>query len=314
MGVDGKNARHITDGDKSSSSPLFSPDGKWISFISAKDGSASLYVMPARGGEARKLTNISTAVYDPVWSPDGRWLAVSTDVYPECNGDDACNKRIGETWSNGPLKAHMTDDLLYRHWTDWKDGTRTHIFLASAETGEVRDLTPGNFDSPTFQLSGPLQYDFSPDGSEFVYVSNHDKNPASSTNNDLWIVSLTDKQAQARNITAANPAYDGTPRYSPDGKYIAYRVQKQPGFESDLFRLAIYDRAAGTSTVLTESYRDWIDEFEWAADSKSIYFSGPLKGLTPIHRLDLATRSITETLADKTILAWSTLEALSASP
>jgi len=304
MDIDGKNARQITEGDKGASSPLFSPDGKWISFISTKDGSANLYVMPARGGEARKLTNVSTGVYDPVWSPNGRWLAFSTDVYPECNGDDACNKRISETWSNGPLKAHMADDLLYRHWTDWKDGTRTHIFLASAETGEVRDLTPGNFDSPTFQLSGPLQYDFSPDGSEFAYVSNHDKNPASSTNNDLWIVSLTDKQAQARNITAANPAYDGTPRYSPDGKYIAYRAQKQPGYESDLFRLAIYDRAAGTNTILTESYRDWIDDFEWAGDSKSIYFTGPLKGLTPIQRLDLSTRSITETLADKTILGF----------
>ena len=304
MDIDGRNARQITQGEKSSSSPLFSPDGKWISFISAKDGSANLYVMPAGGGEARKLTNVSTGVSDPLWSPDGRWIAFSTDVYPECGADDACNKRIAETWSNGPLKAHMADGLLYRHWTDWKDGTRTHIFLANAQTGEVRDLTPGGFDSPTFQLGGPLQYDFSPDVTEFAYVSNHDKNPASSTNNDLWLVSLTDRQAQARNVTASNPAYDGSPKYSPDGKYIAYRMQKQPAYESDLFRLAIYDRASGASTVLTEAYRDWIDDFEWSEDSKSIYFTGPVKGLTPIHRLDVQTRGITETLADKTILGF----------
>ncbi|HVG19589.1 MAG TPA: S9 family peptidase [Blastocatellia bacterium] len=302
MDIDGRNARQLTQGEKSSSSPLFSPDGKWISFISAKDGAANLYVMPSAGGEARKLTNVSTGVSDPLWSPDSRWIAFSTDVYPECGGDDACNKRTAETWSNGPLKAHMADDLLYRHWTDWKDGTRTHIFLAGARTGEVRDLTPGNFDSPAFQLSGPLQYDFSPDGTEFVYASNHDKNLASSTNNDLWLVSLTGGQAQARNITASNPAYDGSPKYSPDGKYIAYRMQKQPAYESDLFRLVIYDRASGASTVLSEAYRDWIEEFEWSADSKSIYFSGPLKGLTPIHRLDVGTRGITEVLADATIL------------
>ncbi|HEX8185778.1 MAG TPA: DPP IV N-terminal domain-containing protein, partial [Blastocatellia bacterium] len=163
MDIDGRNARQITEGDKSSTSPLWSPDGKWISFISSKDDSANLYVMPARGGEARKITNVATGVYDPLWSPDSRWLAFSTDVYPECGGDDACNKRTAETWANGPLKAHMADDLLYRHWDSWKDGTRTHIFVASAQTGEVRDVTPGNFDSPTFQLSGPLQYDFSPD-------------------------------------------------------------------------------------------------------------------------------------------------------
>jgi dipeptidyl aminopeptidase/acylaminoacyl peptidase len=305
MSINGQNNRRLTEHEKGGSSPLFSPDGKWISFISSMDGSANLYLMPATGGKPRKLTNVSTGVSDPLWSPDGKWIAFSTDVYPECGGDDACNKRIAERWSKGPLKAHMADDLLYRHWTGWKDGTRTHTFIASVATGETRDVTPGNFDAPTFQLGGPRQYDFSPDGKEFVYVSNHDKQLASSTNNDLWLVSLTGNERQPRNITAANPAYDGSPKYSPDGKYIAYRLQKQPGYESDLFRLAIYDRAAGTSTVLTESFRNWIEEFEWAEDSKSIYFSGPLEGQNPIHRLDVATRNITQVLADKTIDAFT---------
>ncbi|HEY9231391.1 MAG TPA: S9 family peptidase, partial [Blastocatellia bacterium] len=304
MDADGRNSRQITEGEKSSSSPVFSPDGRWIAFISDRDGSPNLYVMTATGGEVRRVTNISTGVADPLWSPDGRRIAFSTDVYPACNGDDACNKRIAETWSNGPLKAHMADTLLYRHWTDWKDGTRPHVFLAEVASGAVRDLTPGNFDSPTFQLGGPLQYDFSPDGAEFVYVSNHDKNPESSTNNDLWLISLNDPAARPRNITAANPAYDGSPQYSPDGRYLAYRMQRQSGYESDLFRLALYDRKSGQTTVLTESYRDWIEDYQWAADSKTIYFSGPLKGQQPIHRLDIASRAIAPLLTDATILAY----------
>jgi dipeptidyl aminopeptidase/acylaminoacyl peptidase len=304
MGVDGQGARQMTEGEKGETSPAFSPDGKWISYVSSKDGAPQLYVMPSSGGDAKKLTKISTGVSDPLWSPDGKWVTFSSDVYPECGGDDACNQKISDTWSKGPLKAHSADSLLYRHWTDWKDGTRTHIFLANATTGETTDLTPGDYDSPGFQLGGPLQYDFSPDGKEFVYVSNHDKEPASSTNNDLFMISLQDLKKPYRNITASNPAYDGSPKYSPDGKYIAYRLQKQPGYESDLFRLAIYDRAAGISTILTESFKNWLEDFEWSADSKSIFFSAPVEGQTPIYRVDLASKSITQVLTDKTIFDW----------
>jgi dipeptidyl aminopeptidase/acylaminoacyl peptidase len=299
--INGQNLRQLTSGDKSESSPSFSPDGRQISFISSKDGSANLYLMPVNGGESHKLTNISTGVSDPLWSPDGKWIAFSSDVYPECNGDDTCNKKIAERWESGPLKAHMADELLYRHWTAWKDGTRTHTFLANAATGETRDVTPGKYDAPTFQLGGPLQYDFSPDSKELVYVSNHDPVPAVSTNNDLWIISLTDKDPKPRNITPANPAYDGSPKYSPDGKYIGYRMQRQPGYESDLFRIALYERANGKSTVLTESFRNWVDEFRWSRDSRTIYFLSPAEGQNPIFRLDINSRNITQVFADKTI-------------
>jgi dipeptidyl aminopeptidase/acylaminoacyl peptidase len=304
MDSDGRNPRQLTTGDKSEYSPSFSPDGKQILFISSKEGSANFYLMYASGGEARKLTNISTGVSDPVWSPDGKWIAFSSDVYPECSGDDACNKKIAERWEAGPLKGHMADDLLYRHWTAWKDGTRTHTFIVNVATGATRDVTPGNYDTPTFQLGGPMQYDFSPDGTELVYVSNHDRVPALSTNNDLWLISLNDAELKPRNITASNPAYDGSPKYSPDGRYIAYRTQKQPGYESDLFRLALYERSTAKSTVLTETFRNWVDDYQWSKDSKTIYFTGPVEGQNPIQRLDINSKAITPLLVDKTIDAF----------
>ncbi|HEY0320736.1 MAG TPA: S9 family peptidase [Pyrinomonadaceae bacterium] len=301
MDADGRAARAVSPDGQNVNSPRFSPDGSLLSFITTKDGNANIFLMNTQGGEVRQVTNISTGVYDQLWSPDGKWMAFSTDVYPECNGDDACNKRIAERWETGPLKAHMADDLFYRHWNAWKDGTRTHIYLVSVATGQARDLTPGDFDSPSFQLGGPLQYDFSPDGTEFVFVSNHDKNPETSTNNDLWLLSLTDTNAKPRNITTSNPAYDGSPMYSPDGRYIGYRMQKQPAYESDLFRLAVYDRKAGTSTVLTETFRNWVDEFEWAEDSKTIFFNGGVEGVNPLYRLEVASKKIEEIFQDKTI-------------
>ena len=197
----------------------------------------------------------------------------------------------------------MADALLYRHWTAWKDGTRTHIFLANADTGAARDLTRRRRLAAVPRR--PVQSAFSPDSSKLCFVSNHDKVPAISTNADLWLLSLTDPSATPRDITAANPAWDGSPAYSPDGRSIAYRMQKQPGYESDLFRLAVYDRSAGTSRVLTESFRDWVDDFQWAADSKSIDFQAEYQGQTPIYRVDVATQTIAPVLADKTIDAWA---------
>ncbi len=300
MNADGGNARQFTFGEKGESSPMWSADGKWIVFVSGRDGDDNLFVISASGGEARKLTNISTGVADPVWSRDGKWIAFSSDVYPECGADDACNKKIEQRWAKGPLHAHTADALLYRHWTEWKDGKRAHVLLADVATGSVRDLTPGDFDSPPFQLGGMVRYDFSPDSTELAFDSNHDREQASSTNSDVWVVSLTGDQPP-RNITASNRAFDGHPRYSPDGKYIAYQMQKQPGYESDLIRLAVYERATGTSRVLTESFRNWVDEFHWASDSKSLYFSAPVEGDDPIFRVTVESGSTQEVLVDRTI-------------
>jgi dipeptidyl aminopeptidase/acylaminoacyl peptidase len=300
MDADGKNLRQFTYGDKGESSPAFSPDGKWIVFISARDSDPNLYLISTQGGEARPLTKISTGVSGPLWSPDGKWIAFATDVYPECGADDACNKKIADRWSKGPLHAHTATTLLFRHWTEWKDGQRTHLFLVNVSSGAVCDMTPGDFDAPPFQLGGALQYDFSPDSTELVYESNHDPVTAISTNDDLWVVPISGA-GPAQNITASNPAFDGSPKYSPDGKYLAYRMQKQPGYESDLFRLAIYDRSAHTSRVLTESFRNWVDDFEWAPDSKSLFFTADVEGRNPVYHVNLESDAIEQVLVDATI-------------
>ncbi len=151
-----------------------------------------------------------------------------------------------------------------------RKGKRTHIFVVSADAcvgrrrrlsgGAARDLTPGDYDAPVFSLGGQDDYAFSPDGQEICYTSNHDKVEATSTNNDLWIVPVNGGRTprppscQAKNITADNPASDSTPLYSPDGKYIAYRAQQRPGYESDRFRLMLYDRKTGEKKNLTEGF------------------------------------------------------------
>jgi dipeptidyl aminopeptidase/acylaminoacyl peptidase len=153
-----------------------------------------------------------------------------------------------------------------------------------------RDLTPGDYDAPVFSLGGQDDYAFSHDGQEICYASNHDKNPAVSTNNDLWIVPVSG--GAAKNITADNPASDTSPLYSPDGRYIAYRAQQRPGYESDRFRLMLYDRKTGQKRNLTEDWDRWVGTFVWMLDSSRIFFASEDVGRQAIYVRDIAPNKV----------------------
>ena len=305
MDVDGKNMRQLTSGKTSEYAPRWSPDGKTLAFISDRGDGMQLWLLPINGGEAKQLTHLSTGVSNPVWSPDSKMIAFATEVFPECGANDSCNKVINESIAKGPIHAHIADQLLYRHWTSWSDGRYTHTFIVNVETGEVKDMTPGKFNSPPFSLGGAPGYAFSPDSKELCYVSNHDPDQASSTNADLWVVSTSGDGRDAKNITASNKAYDGDPQYSPDGRYIAYRLQKIPGYESDRFRLALYDRTTGEMKIVTESFDNWVDDFAWAPDSKSIYFTGEVEAHTPLYRVTLGSETISAVVPSTTVDAFS---------
>lgn len=264
----GGEARQLTNDEHSSTSPRWSPDGEKLAFISARDGESQIWTMDVSSGALKKITALSTGAGDPVWSPDGKWLAFASDVYPECK-DDACNKKRAEEVAQSKVKAHVAERLLYRHWKFWLDGIRSHVFVVSSSGGEARDLTPGDYDAPPFSLGGPTDYAFSPDSKELAYVSNHDKVEAISTNADVWLVSV--RGGAARNITAANHGYDGSPKFSADGRFIAYRSQITPGYESDRFRLMLYDRQTKTAKSISETLDSNVDEFTFTADSKWIY-------------------------------------------
>jgi Tol biopolymer transport system component len=245
MGGHGSNPRQMTQGRHHDANPTFSPDGRLLAFESDRAGEVTqLYVMPVDGGEPRQLTDFPMGVSDAVWSPDGRFIAATSHVYPECGDDADCNGTIRKSVAKGPLKAYLTDELLYRHWDSWREGSYAHVLLLDAATGKVlRDLTPGRWDSPTFTVGGGGGYVFSPDSRELCFTSNRDEVPATSTNSDLWVVPVEGEVgAGPRNITADNHGSDSKPVYSPDGRWIAYLSQEAPGNESDLFRVGAGER------------------------------------------------------------------------
>src|SRR5690242_7932627 len=297
--------------DQQADSPRWAPDGKRFAFTSTKEGGSQIWIADFDGASGsvtgmHQLTSLTTEVGGPIWSPDGKNIAFTSDVYPECDGPPAqeqeCNAKKVKEAAESKVKALIFDRLLYRHWNAYKEGKRTHIFVVPADgcggsrasldrtgegarpyVGSARDLTPGDYDAPPFTLGGQDLYAFSPDGQEICYTSNHDKMEAASTNNDLWLVPVNAGAAgQARNITADNPASDSTPLYSPDGKYIAYRAQQRPGYESDRFQLMLYDRKTGEKKSLTAGFFKWVGTYIWSKDSASVYFVSEEEGLSPI--------------------------------
>jgi dipeptidyl aminopeptidase/acylaminoacyl peptidase len=264
--------------DKNDYSPRWSADGKWIAFLSTREGAPQIFVADAANPGAsnpRKVTSVPEGVGEFIWSPNGKMFAFTTDVYPEC-GNLNCVAKRGEAEEKSKVKAVIADRLLYRHWDSFKRGKRSHLFVVSSEGGEPKDLTPGDYDVPPFSLGDPTAFDFAPDSSEVVFARNTDKVEATSTNNDLFIVSAGG--GEAKRITGNNPGSDTTPRYSPDGKYIAYRSQARNGYESDRFRLMLHDRKSGTSKELSTGFDRWVGELVWAPDSQNIFIGAEDRG------------------------------------
>ncbi|MCX6615804.1 MAG: S9 family peptidase [Acidobacteria bacterium] len=256
----------------------WSPDGKRIAWISNRGGSQQVWLMDADGGNARQLTDLPTEADGLMWSPDGRRLLFTSDVDPECR-DMTCNKRKQEERERDAVKAEEFTRLLYRHWSSFKHGKRSHLFIVPADGGSPIDLTPGDHAVPPFSLGGPDDYAFSPDGREVAYVTCLDPVEATSTNYDIFVAPAGG--GPAKKITA-NPAWDATPVYSPDGRYIAYRAQSRPGYEADRFRLMLYDRQSGRHTGLTENWDRSVDYLFWAPDSSRIYFGAENEATRPI--------------------------------
>jgi dipeptidyl aminopeptidase/acylaminoacyl peptidase len=296
--------------DQDADRPRWAPDGKRFAFLSTKGGKSLVWIANFDGVAGTvngvfPLSSIPTDAGGELWSPDGKRILFTSDVYPECDGapgpEAICNASKIEAAEKSKVKAQIFDHLLYRHWNAYKEGRRSHIFITEvpetsagfiivAALSAPRDLTPGDYDAPVFSLGGQDNYAFSPDGQEICYTSNHDKNPAASTNNDLWIVSING--GPAKNITADNPASDSTPLYSPDGRYIAYRAQQRPGYESDRFRLMLYDRKTGEKRDLSEEneFDRWVGSFAWTPDSLRILFTAEDTGRQSIYVLDVVRK------------------------
>jgi dipeptidyl aminopeptidase/acylaminoacyl peptidase len=277
-------------------------------FVAAWDDAHGTWV----DGKAHPVTALETEADGGLWAPDSKHFLFTSAVYPGCEAkgpsrteeqakeEARCNAAKDAEAAASPVKAQVFDHLLYRHWNQFTGAKRSHIFYASLPAGlpaqqdpdsvTPLDLTPasavGDAETPTFSLGGPLGYAWAPDSKEIAYVTNLDPVLAASTNNDVFTLRLDEPGAKAVKVSTS-PGSDDGPQYSPDGKYLAFRSQARAGYESDRFDLVVMDRASRridhvlprmTNNKNEPVNDNWVDEFTWAPDSKSIAIASPDRG------------------------------------
>jgi dipeptidyl aminopeptidase/acylaminoacyl peptidase len=282
----GGNSRKITEGTKQDEGPVWSPDGKSIAYVSNREGSShQVFIYDVAADTSRKVSNLQGGASSVKWLPDGSGLVGVSDIYPDCGVDPACIKQKTDAAAATHSSARIITGLLYRHWKAWQEPTRTHIVYIPLGSAQPRDLTPGAFDAPPFSVGGGDEFDVSPDGKELVFARDVSDHPELSTNADLYVVPIAGGEAHA--ITTRTGA-DTSPKYSPDGRYIAYRSQARAGYESDLWELWLYDRVSNTSRRLAPTFDNWIESMAWSPDSRSIYVTAPEKSANIIYEVAVA--------------------------
>jgi dipeptidyl aminopeptidase/acylaminoacyl peptidase len=268
--ADGGTPRRMTTGEKGDNSPRWSPDGNTIALLSSRDGAPQIYILPVSGGEARKVTDVHGGVEEFIWTPDGTGFIFSARTYLDCPDFD-CVKERDEEKEKDKVSAMVHEHLMYRHWDTYEDGKVQHMFHVPLEGGEPRDLTPElEYDALTYWLaSAGTDFDLGPDGKTLYFSGKQDPDQAVSYNEEIWRVSLAGGPVEK---VTGNPAADSHPRLSPDGKRLAWRATRRPGYESDRYELMVMDLPGGEPRSLTAGFDRSVGELFWSDDGKRLFF------------------------------------------
>ena len=267
---DGGKARRLTAGDKDSG-PQWSPDGKWIAFTAKRkdDDEAQVYLIAPDGGEARRLTTLSTGALALRWFPDSRRIAFVSWVWPDLANDKAQAKRKRER-KESKIKAHVTERAEPRYWDHWlADGREPHVFAADVVTGNARDLLAGT--GLALQPWDPSaeHYDLSPDGKELALTVDLAPEPRMMNSADIVVVRLA--TGRHRMLTAGSGFSSEHPRYSPDGKHLAWHALNLKRAFNDQGRLILCERASGRTRRLAARLDRATNHIDWAPDGARCY-------------------------------------------
>jgi dipeptidyl aminopeptidase/acylaminoacyl peptidase len=289
--------RQLTTAGEKDAEPRWSPDGRWIAFVAKRpaagtrkaDEEAQLYLIAPDGGEAKRITDFATGAFGIKWFPDSRRIAFLSWVWPQEKGTKALAKRY-RTWKDDPVKAHVVEHSAYRWWDKWlTDGRTVRLFTVDIDTGAIRDLFAGtryelSRADPTAHL-----YDIAPDGREIAF--SFDPAEDKRFDHDYQLVALNLGTRRFRTLTRNSPLNHETPRYSPDGRWIALITQNLKRSHIDTQRLALIDRRTGGMTIATQRWdRSIHPPLAWNGDSTAVHFVAEEEARQHLWRFELGSR------------------------
>ncbi len=284
----------VTDAALGASGARWSPDGASLYFLAAKDGVSQVWQVDAKGGAPRQITWSPLDVGSFKSSPDGKRLLLSMDVFTDCENLACTTQRLAERKAD-KATGTVYDKLFIRHWDTWADGRRSQLFVADLggdgrAQGEPRLLTKGvDGDVPSKPFGDESEYAFSPDGAMVYYnVRIAGTTEPWSTNFDIYAVP-TDGSAAPLNLTADNPAWDGYPLPSHDGKTLYWLAMKRPGFEADRFGIWAMDLSNGAKREVAPDWDRSASGLKLSADGKTLYTTSDDKGEHPLFAIDVAS-------------------------
>ncbi len=288
---------NISGKDVSETHPFWSSDNE-LYFLSK----SQVYRYTFNDRKTTQVTDFATGVSNACLTPDKKSIIFISDIFPDCGADNFCNKKLAESSENGPVQAYMTDDLMFRHWTEYNGEKKTSLISYNIESNYYQLLAESAWLSVNFMLGGDVKFTVSPDGKEICYMFNPENNLAASTNSDLLVLNLATQKTT--NLTKENKSWDGYPIYSPNGFFIAFKMQETPNYESDRFRLAVYNRSTKKIEVLTENFDYTINDFRWGEDSETLYFTADKEGYTPLYSVNIHSKEIKDLTGKQSIFGF----------
>jgi dipeptidyl aminopeptidase/acylaminoacyl peptidase len=263
-------ARQLTSDAGNDSAPAWSPDGELIAFVSKRgeDKQAQLYVIPVSGGEARRVTSVPTGVIAPKWFPDSKRIAFLSQVWPDAKSWAEQEQRMKER-TEPKMSAQVWDKAPISFFDRFLDHRETHAYSIGIDGGEPQAITLGSGVALDIADPDANSYDIAPDGLEIAFASNTDRSGIE-PNFDIYVLPV-DRSAAPRNITPDNPARDRAPKYSPDGRLLAFQRQTIRDFYADRGRLMLFERRGAKLRGLTDDWDRSADGLVWSPDSDALF-------------------------------------------